>query len=155
MNRDASSQKNRPEPLPLDLETAPDEPARPLGDRVYVGGVLYVEGLVVFFMGLTLLSTYWPPIVAHGKPANPVSQLGLWMAGLALLYMVVVGIAIFVYNLARPATVPPEIISKEPGAVSRARRYACMKRKTRYIFDNTICCESDAEDAIRARDLYL
>ncbi len=141
-------------PLSLDLETAPDEPARPVGIRAYVGGVLYVEGLVVFFMGATLLATYWPPIKAHGEPANPVSQLGLWLCAGALLYMVVVGLFIFFYNLLRPSNVMQKPEPNASGAVSRARRYASMKKRTRYIIDNTIRCEADADDAIHARDLY-
>lgn len=142
------------EPLSLDLETAPDEPARPLGYRAYVGGVLYVEGFVVLLLGLTLLTSYWPPVEAYGKPPNPVSRLGLWMAGSALVYMVVVGVFVFLYNLWRPGSRAAKTKNVEPGVVVRARRYASMKRRTRYIFDNTIACEDDAEEAIRARDMY-
>jgi hypothetical protein len=144
-----------PEQLPLDLETAPELPARPLGYRAYVGGVLYVEGLVVLLMGLTLLASYWPPVSAFGKPANPVSKVGLWMAGSALVYMVVVGLGIFCYNLWKPGgRHAGTAAAEERSMVLRARRYASMKKRTRYIFDNTICCERDAEEALLARDLY-
>lgn len=143
--------------LPLDLETAPDEPPRPVGYRAYVGGVLYVEGFVVLLMGIVLLLSYWPPVSAFGKPANPASKLGLWMAVGALVYMVVIGIGIFLYNLWRPgaaAARSARVVTKEPGVVMRAQRYAAMKKRTRYIFDYTISCEQDADDALRARDLY-
>lgn len=76
------------------------------------------------------------------------------MSGIAVLYMVVVGVSVFLYNLIKPATDAPGLETREAGAVSRARRYASMKKRTRYIFDNTICCEADAEEAMRARDLY-
>ena len=147
----------RGDELPLDLETAPDEPARPLGYRAYVGGVLYVEGIVVFLMGAVLLASYWPPIAVGDEPANPASKLGLWMAGGALVYMVVIGIGIFFYNLWRPGAAmarSAQAVTREPGVVLRARRYASMKKRTRYIFDNTISCPQDADDALRARDLY-
>lgn len=140
-------------PLSLDLETAPDEPARPLGYRAYVGGVLYVEGIVFLLIGLTLLASYWPPVEAYDRPPNPVSRLGLWIAAGSMIYMIVVGAIIFFYNLWRPgSTVRTE--GKEPALVVRARRYASMKKRTRYIFDNTILCEQDAEEALRAREMY-
>ena len=45
-------------------------------------------------------------------------------------------------------------LPSEPGTVSRARRYASMKKRTRYIFDDTINCERDAEEAMSARNMY-
>lgn len=145
--------QNVGEMLPLDLETAPDLPGRSLGYRAYVGGVLYVEGLVVLLMGITLLASYWPPVSAFGRPANPVSRLGLWMAGSALAYMVIVGVGIFLYNLWKPHRVDARLVD-ERSLVLRVRRYSSMKRRTRYIFDNTICCEYDAEEARVAREMY-
>lgn len=139
--------------LPLDFETAPDAPPKSTGFRAYVGGVLYVEGLVVLLMGLTILGSYWPPVEAWGKPANPVSKVGMWMAAAALAYMVVVGVGIFLYNLWKPGSRFTRSEDTRP-LVVRARRYASMKKRTRYIFDNTVCCENDADEAIRARDLY-
>lgn len=142
------------QPLPLDYETAPAEAPRPTGFRAYVGGVLYVEGIIVLIMGAMLLTGYWPPVPAHGEPANPISQIGLWLAGGALFYMVVVGVGIFVYNLMHPSSRIGRGDHHPDGAVLRARRYAAMKRRTYYIFDDTIHCEKDAEDAMKARDLY-
>lgn len=155
-NRDMEQRQSIPAAggaLPLDLETAPDLPGKPLGYRAYVGGVLYIEGLVVLLMGTMLLTSYWPPVSAFGRPANPVSRLGLWMAGGALCYMVVVGVGIFLYNRWKPGRLDPRLVDNR-SIVLRARRYASMKKRTRYIFDNTICCERDAEEAMRARDMY-
>lgn len=142
------------QPLDLDLETAPDKPPRRLGYRGYVGGVLYIEGIIVLVMGLMLMTAYWPPIRVNEYPPNPVSRFGLWMVAGALIYMVVVGILIFVYNLRHPLPRSRGSRDEDNALVWRARRYASMKRRTRYIFDNTICCQKDAEEAQRARDLY-
>ncbi len=139
-------------PLPLDLETAPEFAPRPRGVRAYVGGLLYIEGAVVLLMGLVILGSYWPPVEAYGRPANPVSKLGLWMVIAALIYMVVVGIGVFLYSLWKPGRFARYDDTRP--LVVRARRYASMKRRTRYIFDNTITCEEDAEEAIHARNLY-
>jgi hypothetical protein len=145
--------RNPPGQLPLDLETAPDEPGRPLSNRAYVGGVLYVEGLVVLLMGATLLGSYWPPVSAGGEPANPVSKVGLWMVAASLFYMIAVGVGMFFYNLCKPGRDEPAAPEDRRSMVLRARRYASMKKRTRYIFDNTICCERDAEEALLARDM--
>src|SRR5690606_22719285 len=107
-----------------------------LGYRAYVGGVLYVEGIVVLLMGLTLLGSYWPPVSAFGKPANPVSKLGLWMSASALTYMVVVGVGIFLYNLWKPGGRDGDDVlpgRRDDGVLLRMRRYASMKKRTRYI----------------------
>jgi len=142
------------DPLDLDYETAPASAPKPLGVRAYVGGVLYVEGIIVLIMGSMLLLGYWPPVSAHGHRPNPVSQLGLWLVAGALIYMVVVGIGAFLYHLIRPAPRFRELDHPRSGVISRARRYASMKRRTYYIFDDTIRCQQDAEDAMRARELY-
>jgi len=143
-------------PLPLDLETAPEYPAQPLGNRAYVGGVLYVEGFVFLLMGLVLLFSYWPPVKAYGHPPNPISRLGMWIVMTSVSYMVVVGVGIFLYNLWRPGGLHSSRsrATAEPAIALRARRYASMKKRTRYIFDCTICSERDADEAMAARDLY-
>jgi len=140
--------------LDLDYETAPASAPKPLSIRAYVGGVLYVEGFIVLIMGSMLLLGYWPPVSAHGHRPNPVSQIGLWLVAGALIYMVVVGIGAFLYHLFKPAPHFTEIDHPHQGVITRARRYASMKRRTYYIFDDTIRCQQDAEDAMKARELY-
>lgn len=141
-------------PLDLDLETAPDAPPRPLGLRAYVGGVLCVEGLVVLGMGLSLLVTYWFPSQSRPAAVNPVARLGFWLVYAALIYMVVVGLALWVHRTVRPAARPEPDSALDSGVVSRARRYASMRKRTYYIFDNTLHCARDAEEAMEARRLY-
>lgn len=145
----------KPEPLPLDLETAPDLPRDPLPHRTYVGGVLYIEGLVVLVMGITLMLSYWPPVRTGEIPANPAGKLGMWLTVGSITYIIVVSIGVFLYNCVRPTARLEKLASgSEPGTVTRARRYASMKRRTRYIFDDTIYCERDAEEAMAARNMY-
>ena len=141
-------------PLDLDLETAPDTAPEPLSFRAYVGGVFYLEGIVVLLIGLILMTSYWPPIAAHGRPANPISQVGMWVVVSALVYMIIVGLGFFLHNLRNPTVKVARDDGHRAGVLSRARRYASMKKRTYYIFDSTIRCARDAEDAMEARKLY-
>lgn len=143
------------QPLPLDLETAPDTPPQPLGYRWFVGGFLAIEGLVTLSIGLSFLIGFWPPFstgAAH-RP-HPISQIGLWITVLALIYMVVVGVSMALYNRRNPFGPHDQPPHHPDDAVGRMRRYAAMKNRTYYIFDNSICNDEDAENANRARDLY-
>lgn len=144
----------RHEPLDLDYETAPETARKSFGRRAYVGGVMYLEGIIVLAIGIMLLTTYWPPVSAYGRPPNPISRIGLWVSVVALVYMIVVGVVIFAYNLCRPGSKGSDDQHLDCGVVSRARRYASMKKRTFYIFDKTIRCAKDAEDAMKARKLY-
>ena len=147
----ASAQPGKP--LDLDLETAPDTPPDVSGFRAWVGGLLYIEGIVVLLLGSLLLAGYWPPTAGDGQRPNPVGQLGLWIVITALAYMICVGFGFFIYHLVQPLRSAP-LPNHSSGAVQRARRYAAMKKRTYYIFDNTIKSPADADDAMKARDLY-
>lgn len=142
------------EPLSLNLETAPAEPAPTRGRRFYVGGFLGIEGVMVLLIGMTLMLSYWPPVAGEVVPANPVSRLGMWVCFAAMLYMVVVTIVMLAFNRRAPRASAREELAGAPPIVIRARRYASMKRRTRYIFDDDIRCEEEAEEAIHARQLY-
>lgn len=124
------------------------EPARELGIRAYVGGLLYIEGLVCLLIGAVMLFGYWPPYAKDGERANPVSMVGAWITGIALTYMIVVGIILFLYNLAKPAGAEP----MDPLRL-RARRYSSLRSREAYLFDSSISCEADADEAELARQL--
>lgn len=109
---------------------------------------------MVLLIGMTLMLSYWPPVASETMPANPVSRLGMWVCFAAMIYMTVVTIVMFTFNRRAPRASALDELAGAPPIVIRARRYASMKRRTRYIFDDDIRCEEDAEEAIHARELY-
>lgn len=118
--------------------------------RAWVGGVLYIEGIIVLLLGSTLLFGYWPPYPHDGEPRNPISLVGLVICLVALAYMFTVGLGLFVYNLFKPGTE-----EKVDPLRERAWRYSRMRAARQdYLFDNTLECEDDAEEAYLARQLY-
>jgi hypothetical protein len=123
---------------------------RTFGLRAYVGGFLYVEGIVCLLLGLVLLLAYWPPYsTSAGTKPNPVSLVGLWICGFSVAYMFLVGAGFFVYNLLRPPQ--PE---QQSHLAERADRYRAAEGNHLYLFDQTICSHDDADEAWLVRQLY-
>jgi hypothetical protein len=97
-----------------------------------------------------MLFSYWPPYATDEDPRNPISMVGLVICGISLTYMITVGLGLFIYNLLRPA--PEEQLA--PVQV-RAQRYAeTAGRDAEYVWDDTLECEADAEEAFIARQMY-
>ena len=122
---------------------------RPFSIRAYVGGVLYIEGIVCLLLGLVLLIGYWPPVSNGSVPSNPISLVGLWICGCSLVYMFIVGLGFFIYSLVKPT--PPEFVSP---LARRAERYRMLENNQIYLFDEELTEEADAEEAWLARQLY-
>lgn len=120
------------------------------GFRIWVGGVLYVEGVVCLLLGLSMALIYWPPYAVGRDPANPISVVGCWITGFSVAYMIVVGLGLFAYSLLRPQR--SEVVAVPPVA-ARAARYRVQDRSA-YLFDDTITCEEEADEAQLARQLY-
>ncbi len=124
----------------------PDQAPRSISVRAYVGGFLYIEGIVCMLVGCSMLFTYWPPYATPGERANPVSLVGAYITGFAVAYMIMVGLIMFIYSLLKPA------VHEEPHPLqARAQRYARIRTVGPYLFDGTISCEADADEAELAR----
>jgi hypothetical protein len=115
--------------------------------RAFVGGFLYVEGIVVLLLGSSLLFSYWPPYPHDGEPRNPISFVGLVICLVAVTYMFSVGVGFFVYTMFRPGK-----DDREDPLRKRASRYK-LSAKNDYLFDETIGCEADADEAYIAWQL--
>jgi len=116
--------------------------------RAYVGGVLYLEGIIVLLLGSILLFGYWPPFAEGDEPRNPISLVGMVICIVALTYMFTVGLGLFVYNLVKPA-----VEEKVDPLKKRAWRYARMRPEAEYLFDDMMECEEDADEAFVARQM--
>ena len=122
---------------------------RTFGIRAYVGGVLYVEGIILLLIGCTMLFGYWPPYPQDGEPRNPISMVGFVICCIALGYMFTVGIGLFIYNLFKPGS-----DDRVNPLQERAWRYARVRSKSEYLLDDSVVCEADADEAYLARHLY-
>jgi hypothetical protein len=116
--------------------------------RAFVGGFLYIEGIIVLLLGSSLLVSYWPPYPHDGEPRNPISFVGLVICLAAVTYMFSVGVGFFIYNLLHPGR-----DEREDPVRKRALRYR-ESTKEDYLFDDTIECEADADEAFIARQIY-
>lgn len=125
-------------------------PAPSLSKRAFVGGVLYIEGLITAFFGMVFLFSYWPPISVGDTKANPISQVGMFITVAAVSYLIIACTFMFFYNLLRPHR--PEIPTEETSLQYRARRYAATKEHLQpYLFDAAIRNEEEADEAYLAR----
>ncbi|MGI8908232.1 MAG: hypothetical protein ACR2IE_17300 [Candidatus Sumerlaeaceae bacterium] len=114
--------------------------------RAYVGGVLYLEGIIVLALGAILMFGYWPPFAQGEEARNPISLVGMVIFGVAVIYMFSVGLGLFLYNLLRPA-----VEEKVHPVRQRAWKYARMRPDAEYLFDETLESEQDADEAFVAR----
>lgn len=132
--------------LPADSPLAPS-----LSKRAYVGGVLYIEGLITAFLGSTLLFSYWPPISVGTVKANPISRIGLYITVAAVGYLVIASTGMFIYHLLNP-DINSKTSENESSLQRRSRRYAATKDHLKpYLFDEDIHNEEDADEAYLAR----